>query len=1024
MRWTQVVYLLCGLLVLIFLTLCNHIAAARSVTGHGSLADAVRAGQAHAAEELERGVAVVRRLDGRGTGSKHFRKRSIPDPSGDVLETGARSSRGHAGVRSDWESVDYELRAFGRTFVLNLTQDSTFISPGFVVQHVGEPEQDAGSEPTDLQHCFYSGRLNSDPESSAVLSVCDGLHGMFSSRGAEYFIQPVREADPDSGPSPDGRHAVHRRSASAQTPPASAQTPPVRCGVKDRTKRHGARTHSSRRLHGDDGSGSHGNARLHGDDEDEEGSGRRRKRYSSRPLHVETMVTADSRMASFHGRDLQHYVLTLMAMAARIYRHPSLQSDINLSVVKLVILNSDRDGPQVTGNAPTTLRNFCSWQHQQNTPDDAHPAHYDTAVLLTRQDLCSSRDVCSTLGLAEVGTMCESHRSCSISQDNGLSAAFTIAHEIGHVFNMQHDSHRSCAAVLAREGRYNLMAPTLNGDSTHPWAWSRCSSRALNDFLRAGRGSCLHDPPTGPGRKLPRDHPGQLFDVDHQCELVFGKGSTLCPFMRGTTCAKLWCTTMVKGQRVCQTYHMPWADGTSCGTNRWCQEGKCTEKREVVRVDGGWGSWEPWGSCSRSCGGGVQSSSRKCDSPAPKNGGDFCRGEAAKHRSCRTEPCPAARGSDGKDTFREEQCGKFDGQHFNINGLNRYTRWVPRYSGVSLKDSCKLTCRVAGTTMFYTLREKVIDGTPCGPEISGVCIQGQCQKTGCDNRLGSTAKRDKCGICGGRGESCSKVSGSYNKVGYGYRTALEIPAGSTRIEIRQLSYNGKKVDGNYLAVRNAKGKYFINGKYVIRMSALDELDIGGAVLSYSGSDTVEEKISIRDRTREKLIIEVISSEYVPPQVKFSYLAPKSSTQFTSQRENTRTRTRMLAPQGPTRPSPNAVRSTWYTGSWGGCSKSCGHGEKRRSVQCLDQYGRTSRGCNAAEKPAETERCYASRCGEWIYGGWSECSKPCGRGQQLRLVGCRLRNGAIGPDRECDMSTRPSDTQDCNTSPCSSRRWYR
>ncbi|KAI8489400.1 A disintegrin and metalloproteinase with thrombospondin motifs 5 [Branchiostoma belcheri] len=72
-------------------------------------------------------------------------------------------------------------------------------------------------------------------------------------------------------------------------------------------------------------------------------------RYSSRPLHVETMVTADRRMVSFHGRHLTHYVLTLMAMAARIYRHPSLHSDIHLHVVKLVIVNADRDGPQVGG---------------------------------------------------------------------------------------------------------------------------------------------------------------------------------------------------------------------------------------------------------------------------------------------------------------------------------------------------------------------------------------------------------------------------------------------------------------------------------------------------------------------------------------------------------------------------------------------------------------------------------------------------------------------------------------------------
>ena len=36
-------------------------------------------------------------------------------------------------------------------------------------------------------------------------------------------------------------------------------------------------------------------------------------------------------------------------------------------------------------------------------------------------------------GLAELGTMCDQERSCSIIQDNGISAAYTIAHELGHV---------------------------------------------------------------------------------------------------------------------------------------------------------------------------------------------------------------------------------------------------------------------------------------------------------------------------------------------------------------------------------------------------------------------------------------------------------------------------------------------------------------------------------------------------------------------------------------------------------------
>jgi len=54
---------------------------------------------------------------------------------------------------------------------------------------------------------------------------------------------------------------------------------------------------------------------------------------------------------------------------------------------------------------------------------------------MTRENICRNPNLqkCDTLGLAELGTMCDSASSCSIVQDNGLSAAFTIAHELGHV---------------------------------------------------------------------------------------------------------------------------------------------------------------------------------------------------------------------------------------------------------------------------------------------------------------------------------------------------------------------------------------------------------------------------------------------------------------------------------------------------------------------------------------------------------------------------------------------------------------
>lgn len=60
------------------------------------------------------------------------------------------------------------------------------------------------------------------------------------------------------------------------------------------------------------------------------------------------------------------------------------------------------------------------------------------------------------------------------------------------------------------------------------------------------------------------------------------------------------------------------------------------------QVDGSWAKWEPYGLCSRTCGGGVQLARRQCSSPTPANGGKYCEGVRVKYRSCNLEPCPSS----------------------------------------------------------------------------------------------------------------------------------------------------------------------------------------------------------------------------------------------------------------------------------------------------------------------------------------------------------------------------------------------
>merc|ERR1719232_365767 len=59
-------------------------------------------------------------------------------------------------------------------------------------------------------------------------------------------------------------------------------------------------------------------------------------------------------------------------------------------------------------------------------------------------------------------------------------------------------------------------------------------------------------------------------------------------------------------------------------------------------VDGGWSEFGDWSECSESveCGGGFQTRTRKCNSPAPVGSGADCEGEDIQSQLCNAEPCP------------------------------------------------------------------------------------------------------------------------------------------------------------------------------------------------------------------------------------------------------------------------------------------------------------------------------------------------------------------------------------------------
>ncbi|XP_028931125.1 A disintegrin and metalloproteinase with thrombospondin motifs 8 [Ornithorhynchus anatinus] len=835
------------------------------------------------------------------------------------------------------------LSAFGRTFHLRLLPDDAFLAPAFRVQRLaahGGPEAGgpAGVPPGAWgRRCFYSGTVNARPDSLAAVSLCGGLSGSFLLAGQRFTVQPLGpdpRGDPLgrphrlrrwAGTGPRGPRRRDREDGEDDEEPGAFEPPPESTSRPTGTTSTTSTTSTT-------GGGNTTSSRT--------------RRFVSEARYVETLLVADASMARFYGEDLQNHILTLMSVASRIYKHPSLKNSINLVVVKMLVVEEEERGPEVSDNGGLTLRNFCSWQQAFNPASDRHPEHYDTAILLTRQDFCGHQS-CDTLGVADIGTMCDPKKSCSVIEDEGLQAAYTLAHELGHVLSMPHDDSKTCERVFGPIGKHHMMAPLfVHLNKTQPW--SPCSAMYVTEFLDGGHGDCLLDAPAT-ALPLPTDLPGQatLYDLDRQCQQIFGPGFRHCPnTSEQDLCSQLWCRVDL-AEPLCHTKNgsLPWADGTPCGADRLCWDGICLAQEEVVKpkpvVNGNWSPWGPWGECSRTCGGGVQYSHRDCNEPEPQNGGRYCEGQRARYQSCHTEECPP----DGK-SFREQQCEKYNAYNYTDKDGN-LMQWVPKFTGVSPRDRCKLFCRARGRSEFKVFEAKVIDGTLCGPETLSVCVHGQCIKAGCDHVLGSTRKLDKCGVCGGSGSSCRKISGSLNRSKYGYNDIVTIPAGATNIDVKQRSHRGVRNDGNYLAVKTTDGRYLLNGDLAISAMEQDIL-VKGAILKYSGSIAALERLQSFRPLPEPLTVQLltVSGEAFPPRVKYTFFVPKDVA-FGKQKAKDKKPTNVIQPL-------NTVE--WVLGDWSECSQTCGAGWQRRTVECRGPAGLALATCDKTLKPEDTKPC--------------------------------------------------------------------
>ncbi|NWX15024.1 ATS7 metalloproteinase, partial [Aegotheles bennettii] len=911
----------------------------------------------------------------------------------------------------------YELQYRGEALKFNLSLNSHLLAPGFVSERWRGGIARAKIRPHSHNSCHMVGEVRGRALRGglAALSTCDGLKGVFQLLNEDYFIEPVSPGSREEGVAQP--HRIYKRQTLEQgrRPPAPQET----CGVQEseeslersekRRERWEQKQHRKRRI---------------------------KQRSISKEKWVETLVVADTKMVEYHGSEnIEKYVLTVMNMVAGLFHHASIGNPIHIAIVRLILLEDEEEDLKISHHADNTLKSFCKWQKSINVKGDSHPLHHDVAVLLTRKDICAAMNrPCETLGLSHVAGMCQPHRSCNINEDTGLPLAFTVAHELGHSFGIQHDgSSNDCEPVGKRPF---IMSPQLLYD-TSPLTWSRCSREYITRFLDRGWGLCLDDPPAREVLDYPLVPPGVLYDVSHQCRLQYGPYSTFCDDM-DSVCNTLWCTV----GNTCHSKLDAAVDGTACGDNKWCFNGECVPVgHRPAAIDGAWGSWSSWASCSRSCGAGVQSAERHCGSPTPKYGGRYCLGERKRFRICNVRPCPL-----DKPSFRQVQCSHFNPMLYK----GKLYKWTPVPNNI---NPCELHCRPEDEYFAEKLRDAVIDGTPCYEMNASrdMCINGICKNVGCDYEIDSNAVEDRCGVCHGDGSTCHTIKKTFeDSEGLGYVDIGIIPVGAREIRIEEVAEAG-----NFLALRSEDPeKYFLNGGWTIQWNG--DYRVAGTTFTYKRTGNWE-NLTSPGPTVEPVWIQLLFQE-TNPGVRYQYTVqrPPESHNEIEQPEflwrfgswTTCTATCGTGVQRQvvhcveklagiveehycdalTRPddqqrtcSEEPCPARWWVGEWQKCSATCGRsGLMKRTVLCIQSVGLDEQralqqaDCQHLPRPDATMPCHQEvPCpSQWAVGNWSECSVTCGNGTQQRPVHCSNSTGAT-----CDPADRPSSETLCSLLQC-------
>ncbi|CAH3174133.1 unnamed protein product [Porites evermanni] len=793
---------------------------------------------------------------------------------------------------------NYHLNAFGEQLRLHVKRNTKFMAPDLQLE---SRDQDGRrtTRPVSENTFYVTGQVDSEPDSLVALSVRDGMTGFIKRSRDAMVVHPLPEhlALQFRNESEGIPHVVYKR--------------PLQEDFECHTKMN---KFSKRGL----------NQQLEDANSNE---GLLIDKY------LEVALLADEHVVSAHGNKTEEFLLLLGSIVNSIFNGVTVGNiKINYVITRLVLITNEELGvdPSNSGvSQVTVIQKLEAWARDNNRNNASDPLQFDVASLVRSAGIG---------GVAVVyNSVCRHNDLVNVNSDNGLQTAYKIAHETAHNLGVDHDGNADCPNYV------NIMSSTLIAG---PGAlkWSSCSRAAIQTFLSSDDSFCLDDVPSSTRPIPPESYytrlPGELVDADTQCEYDYGTGYRRCPHINlEDSCEALHCTR--DGYKCLSSFILP-LEGTPCGMRKWCIKGACVDNG-TPKTDGGWTEWSDYTTCSPSCEGGVRYRERTCTNPAPQNGGQNCAGPSKAHwEICNSYvACPPT-----QSTYRNIQCQEID------STLTFYH--------ISSVSACTLTCRSGNSVRTYG---NVADGTRCdhqNPFVYDVCINGQCQSVGCDHVMSSGKVKDRCGVCGGDGDSCTLVKSTYteNYIQYAYSpvdTIVELPVHSANavFEERSKTYN-------LIGVQDEEGNDLIPipswwGKVVYK---------AGTKITYINDAKFPDRLEIEGPTNMPLRIVFAHLSEANVGIDYQYLRPLGENE-----------------------SPESATCSWVTSNWTDCTT----GQQTREVLCVrsdNDTGQTAASvncCGEESKPNSVNLCYS-----WHTDDWQACTKTCGKGTQSRSVVCRAK----------------------------------